>query len=141
MYSFDAKLCVRYYETDQMGIVHHSNYVRYYELARTEMMIHLGFSYGTMEKEGVMMPVVSASSKYIKPAYYEDELTVRITVKDLPTARMYFFYEIFNQHGELINTGETCLSFTNMTTNRPCRPPQRLIDMMKGILNNKTEKD
>jgi acyl-CoA thioester hydrolase len=74
-----------------------------------------------------MMPVVSVSSKYVKPAYYEDELTIRVTIKDLPTARVHFYYEVFNQHGELINTGETVLSFTNMETNRPCRPPQRLI--------------
>jgi acyl-CoA thioester hydrolase len=134
MYSFDSKLRVRYYETDKMGIVHHSNYVRYYEYARTEMMIRLGFSYGTMEKEGIMMPVISVSSKYIKPAYYEDELVVRVKLKDLPTAKMHFFYEIFNRHGELINTGETILSFTNMSTNRPCRPPQRLMDILKEII-------
>jgi acyl-CoA thioester hydrolase len=135
MYSFDTKLRVRYYETDKMGVVHHSNYVRYYELARTEMMIFLGFSYGTMEKEGVMMPVVSVLSRYIKPAYYEDELTVRVIVKNMPTAKMHFFYEIYNQNAELINAGETILSFTNMATNRPCRPPQRLMDMMKSIID------
>jgi acyl-CoA thioester hydrolase len=117
-----------------MGIVHHSNYVRYYEYARTEMMIYLGFSYGTMEKEGIMMPVISVESKYIKPAYFEDELTIRVTVKNLPTAKMHFFYKIFNQHGELINEGETALSFTNMTTNRPCRPPQRLIEIIKNVI-------
>ncbi|MDR3227424.1 MAG: acyl-CoA thioesterase [Prevotellaceae bacterium] len=135
MYSFSSKLRVRYYETDKMGVVHHSNYVRYYEYARTEMMIHFGFSYGTMEKEGVMMPVISASSKYLKPAYYEDELTICVIVKDLPTAKMHFFYEIFNQNGELINTGETILSFTNMVTNKPCRPPQRLMEMIKNVIN------
>ncbi|MDR1985153.1 MAG: acyl-CoA thioesterase [Prevotellaceae bacterium] len=134
MFSFESKLRVRYYETDKMGIVHHSNYVRYYEYARTEMMIHLGFSYGTMEKEGVAMPVISVSSRYIKPAYYEDELTIRVMLKDLPMAKIHFFYEIFNQHGELINTGETILSFTNMTTNRPCRPPQHLTDIIKKVI-------
>ena len=134
MYSYDSKLRVRYYETDKMGVVHHSNYVRYYEYARTEMMIHFGFSYSEMEKEGVMMPVISVLSKYIKPAYFEDELTIRVTVKDLPMARMYFYYEIFNQHAELINTGETALSFTCMATNRPCRPPQRLIDALISTL-------
>ncbi|MDR2065383.1 MAG: acyl-CoA thioesterase [Prevotellaceae bacterium] len=134
MYSFDSKLRVRYYETDKMGVVHHSNYVRYYEYARTEMMIYLGFSYGTMEKEGIMMPVISVSSKYIKPAYYEDELVIRVALKDLPGAKMRFFYEIFNQHGDLINTGETVLSFTSTVTNRPCRPPKRLTDILKEII-------
>lgn len=134
MYSYSSKLRVRYYETDKMGIVHHSNYVRYYEYARTEMMIHLGFSYGLMEKEGVMMPIIAVSSKYIKPAYYEDELTIRVTVKDLPTAKMYFYYEIFNQNDELINTGETVLSFSSMATNRPCRPPQKFISLIEKVL-------
>jgi acyl-CoA thioester hydrolase len=117
-----------------MGVVHHSNYVRYYEYARTEMMLYLGFSYGSIEKEGTGMPVISVSSKYIKPAYYEDELTVRVTVKDLPMAKMRFYYEIFNQYAELINTGETVLSFINMTTNRPCRPPKHLVDMFKRLM-------
>ena len=134
MYSYNSKLRVRYYETDKMGVVHHSNYIRYYECARTEMMIHLGLSYGEMEKNGIMMPVISVSSKYIKPAYYEDELTIRVIIKDLPTSKMHFYYEIFNQYAELINTGETVLSFTNMATNRPCRPPQGLIELFDKVL-------
>ncbi|MDR2125544.1 MAG: acyl-CoA thioesterase [Prevotellaceae bacterium] len=134
MYSFNSKLRVRYYETDKMGIVHHSNYVRYYEYARMEMMMNLGLSYGTMEKEGVMMPVISVSSRYIKPAYYEDELVVRVILNDLPTAKICFCYEIFNQHGDLINKGETVLSFTNIATGRPCRPPQRLTDILKKVI-------
>lgn len=134
MYCYETTLRVRYYETDKMGIVHHSNYIRYYECARTEMMIHLGFSYGTMEKEGVGMPIISATSKYLKPAYYEDELTIRVKVSDMPRATMRFEYEIINQHGEKINEGETILAFTNSATNRPCRPPLRLINLLKDIL-------
>lgn len=126
MYSYEVKLRVQYYETDQMGVVHHSNYIRYYETARTELMRSLGVSYHDMEASGIMMPIISASSKYIQPALYDEEITVKAIVKELPTSRIRFFYEIYNQTGKLINEGETLLAFVNMQTQRPVRAPELL---------------
>lgn len=79
MITRDIPIRVRYYETDCMGIVHHSNYVRYYETARTEMLREFGTTYQEMEREGVMLPVLDVQSHYITPAYDDDLLTIRVT--------------------------------------------------------------
>jgi acyl-CoA thioester hydrolase len=84
-----------------------------------------------MESAGIMMPVVEIQSKYMFPAYYDENLTVRVTIKEMPTAKITFYYEIFNEKQELLNTGMTTLAFVNSETRRPCRPPQKLIDCLK----------
>ena len=119
MITRDIPIRVRYYETDCMGIVHHSNYVRYYETARTEMLREFGTTYQEMEREGVMLPVLDVQSHYITPAYDDDLLTVRVTLAEPPRVKMRFDYEIFRENGELINTGSVTLAFMNSTTRRP----------------------
>ena len=114
MITRDIPIRVRYYETDCMGIVHHSNYVRYYETARTEMLREFGTTYQEMEREGVMLPVLDVQSHYITPAYDDDLLTVRVTLAEPPRVKMRFDYEIFRENGELINTGSVTLAFMNM---------------------------
>jgi acyl-CoA thioester hydrolase len=115
-----------------MGVIYHANYINYYEIARTETLRNTGiYSYTEMESAGIMMPVVEIQSKYILPAYYDEILTVRVIIKEMPTAKINFFYEVFNEKQELLNTGMTTLAFMNSETRRPCRPPQKLIDCMK----------
>jgi acyl-CoA thioester hydrolase len=84
-----------------------------------------------MESTGIMMPVVEIHSNYILPAYYDENLTVRVIIKEMPTAKITFWYEIFNEKQELLNTGMATLAFMNSATRRPCRPPQKLIDCLK----------
>ena len=84
MITRDVQIRVRYYETDCMGIVHHSNYIRYYEVARTEMLREFGTTYRQMERDGVMLPVLDVHSSYGAPAYDDDLLTVRVTLAELP---------------------------------------------------------
>ena len=115
MITRDIPIRVRYYETDCMGIVHHSNYVRYYETARTEMLREFGTTYQEMEREGVMLPV----------------LTVRVTLAEPPRVKMRFDYEIFRENGELINTGWVTLAFMNSTTRRACRAPKYFLELLK----------
>lgn len=98
MITRDIPIRVRYYETDCMGIVHHSNYVRYYETARTEMLREFGTTYQEMEREGVMLPVLDVQSHYITPAYDDDLLTVRVTLAEPPRVKMRFDYEIFREN-------------------------------------------
>ncbi|MDR1895832.1 MAG: acyl-CoA thioesterase [Prevotellaceae bacterium] len=132
---YDVQIRARYNETDKMGVVYHANYINYYEIARTEMLRNTGtYSYREMESDGIMMPVIEVQSLYILPAYYDELLTVRVTIKELPTAKMTFFYEIFNEKQELLNTGKTVLAFINSATRRPCRPPQKLINCLKAKL-------
>jgi acyl-CoA thioester hydrolase len=83
-----------------------------------------------MEIDGIMMPVVEVQSKYIMPAYYDENLTIRVMIKEMPTAKMTFCYEVFNEKQELLNIGTVVLAFMNSQTRRPCRPPQKLIDCL-----------
>ena len=105
MLTRDFKFRVWYKDTDQMGIVHHSNYICYYEAARSELLRSFGSSYADMEeKDGVMMPILEVHSKYLRPAHYDELITVRISLRELPKARITFEYEIYNEAGELLNT-------------------------------------
>jgi len=123
MYSSETKIRVRYSETDQMGYVYNGNYAAYYEIGRTEMMRSLDMNYAKMEEEGVMLPLLEMKSKFIKPALYDQEITIKTIVKELPGVRMTFDYELYNEQGELINIGSTVLVFFDMVKKKPCHPP------------------
>ncbi|NPA67738.1 MAG: acyl-CoA thioesterase [Chlorobi bacterium] len=132
MLTSETKIRVRYGETDQMGYVYYGNYPLYYEVARTDMIKKIGWSYKTMEENGIMMPVLSLNVKYIRPAYYDDELTVKVFVKKMPSTRMEFEYEVFNEKKELINKGSTVLVFVDMKTVKPTVAPKELTDKIKA---------
>ncbi len=123
---------VWYVDTDQMGIVHHSNYIKYFEAARSDFMRDLGVSYAEMERRGVMMPILEVHSSYHASAHFDELIRVEISLQDLPTARITFHYKIYNEEGTLLNTGSTVLGFMNSETHRPVRPPQWFVEMLKG---------
>lgn len=133
MYATETILQVQYYETDQMGVVHHSNYIRYYETARTDFIKSLGISYRELEESGTTMPIINVASRYIQPAIYDDTLTIKVILKELPTSRIVFNYEVRNQTGALINEGETTLAFINRETQRPSRAPQILMERLTPL--------
>src|SRR5678809_1279676 len=89
MFSSQTKVRVRYAETDQMGIVYHSNFFLYYEVARAESIRQLGYTYADMEKIGVIMPVVEVHSRFLRPALYDDLLTIKTILKELPACLLY----------------------------------------------------
>ncbi|WMJ73398.1 thioesterase family protein [Cytophagaceae bacterium ABcell3] len=124
MFSHDVNIRVRYAETDKMGYVYYGNYATYLEVARVETFRHLGLSYKKMEDAGVMMPVLEYKTKYIRPARYDDLLTIKVSIKKKPEARIIFEYEIFNEEGVLLNIAETTLVFVSSETGRPCYPPE-----------------
>jgi acyl-CoA thioester hydrolase len=97
MFIFETKLRVRYADTDQMGYMYYGNYAAFYEVARTEMLRSLGMTYKSMEQDGVMMPVLEMKTKYIKPAMYDEEITVKVIIKENPKIRITFNYELFNE--------------------------------------------
>ena len=97
MYSFDSKIRVRYGETDQMSFVYYGVYAQYYEVGRVELLRSLGLSYKEIEAMGFALPVVNMNIKYMKPAFYDDELTIRTTIKELPSAKITFHYETLNE--------------------------------------------
>jgi acyl-CoA thioester hydrolase len=121
---------IRYSETDQMGVVYHGNYAQYLELARVEWLRSLGISYKTMEEGGIMLPVISLSINYIKPALYDDLITVKVILKKKPAVRIEFDYEITNEAGDLLATANTVLVFMDMKRKRPTKCPQFLLDKL-----------
>ena len=125
----ETKIRVRYGETDQMGFVYYGNYPEYYEVGRTEALRQLGTSYKQLEDEGILMPVIKMNVKYIKPGRYDDLLTIKTIVKEVPRTRMEFVYEIYNESGELINVGETTLIFLSKERNKPVACPEWLTEI------------
>ena len=101
MYYFETNIPVRYYETDQMAIVHHSNYIRYFECARTEMLIALDYPIEAIEADGVVMPVVSVTCKYKHSAKMGDVLRVACMIDKVPLAKLPIREEVYNQDGVL----------------------------------------
>ena len=124
MYTHTTQVRVRYAETDQMGYVYYGHYATYYEVGRVEALRQLGIRYKDLEAAGIMMPVLENRSKYIRPALYDDLLTIKVMVRDLPTLRIKFDIEIYNEAGTLINVGETTLVYIDATTQKvmPCPP-------------------
>ena len=131
MASFETKIRVEYHHTDQMGIVHHSNYVKFFEVARTEWLRAHGLTYAEMERRGVMMPIVDVAVKYRNPALYDELLSVTAFVDEMPMARMTFRYEVRGEDGRDIASGSTTLGFVDRETRRPQRAPQWLLDIIK----------
>jgi acyl-CoA thioester hydrolase len=130
MFEHTTKIRVRYGETDQMGYMYYGNYAEFYEVGRVEMLRSLGLTYSGMEQSGIMMPVLELKCKYLKPALYDEEISVKVIMDKMPGIRIHFRYELSKENGELINTGETLLVFINMKTNRPCLPPRDFMDKL-----------
>lgn len=131
MFSFETDIRIRYADTDQMGYMYYGNYAAMYEVARTEMLRSLGMSYRSMEEDGVMMPVLELKCKYIKPALYDDVITVKVAIEEKPGVRIVFKYELFNQDKVLINLGETTLVFVDIQKNKPCMAPKNFLDKIE----------
>lgn len=127
MYVAETQVRVRYAETDQMGYAYYGNYATYYEVGRVEALRQLGFQYKEMEENGIMMPVTDLKCKFLKPAKYDELITIRVIIKALPSVRMYFYYEVLDADGNKLNEGETTLVFINMSSNRPCKAPEYLL--------------
>ncbi len=123
-----TKFRVRYSETDKMGVVYHGNYAQFFELGRTEWLRNIGITYDSMEKSGIILPVISLNCKFKKSAYYDDELTVITTLKNLPSVKIEFDYEIKNKKDEILCTGNTILAFVKSETMKPIRCPKYILD-------------
>ncbi len=120
-------LRIRYGESDQMGYAHHGNYAQYFEMGRMELLRNLGISYKKMEEEGIILPVYSINTRFIKPAKFDDLLSLKTILRKTPSARIIFEYEIYNEKNELITTGETVLVFVDTAKNRPIKIPENIL--------------
>ena len=124
MYTAETHIRVRYGETDQMRYAYYGNYAMYYEVARVESLRQLGLTYKELEAMGVIMPVLENHSEFLSPALYDELLKIVVTIREKPSVRIRFHYELFNEQGKLIHRGETLLAFVNQKTGRPCHPPE-----------------
>lgn len=112
MYESTTQIRVRYAETDQMNVVYYGNYAQYFEVGRVESIRQLGYTYKDMEHSGVIMPVVEMHVRYLRPATYDDLLTVKTTLREMPVDhRIEFFQEVFNEAGKLLCAGTVKLYF------------------------------
>ena len=131
MHKFEISFRIRYSETDQMGVVYHGNYPQFLELGRVEWLRSLGISYRSMEENGIMLPVISLQINYRKSAVYDDLITVVTKLKKLPSVKIEFDYEIFNEDGDLLVEANTVLAFLDIQTKRPIKCPEYLLKRLE----------
>lgn len=131
MKSHESYVKVRYAETDQMGVVHHGNYAQYLEIARLDWLSALGISYKTMEENGVMLPVYELNIKFLKPAVFDDELKIKVNLRELPSVKITFEYLIFNQCEDLLTKAYTTLVFMDAKNKKPIRCPKYILDKLE----------
>ena len=134
MICHETKFRVRYAETDKMGYVYYGIYAQYYEVGRVELLRSLGVSYKSLEKYGFELPVVSFNISYLKPLFYDDNFILKTCIKSLPSSKIKFNYECYNEQKALLNKGEVILVFVNSISKKPCKPPKEIIDKLKKFL-------
>jgi acyl-CoA thioester hydrolase len=131
MFESTTQVRVRYAETDQMDVVYHGNYAQYFEVARAEAIRKLGFTYKNMEALGTYMPIVELHCKYLRSAHYDDLLTVKVILKELPQDhRIEFTHEVYNEAGSLLATGKVVLYFIDSGTKQKSKMPKELYDKL-----------
>ena len=136
MFTHDTQIRVRYAETDQMAVVYHSNYFPWFESSRAEAIRSLGYTYAQLEKEGVIMPVVDVHCRYLRPALYDDLLTVRTILKELPVHhKIEFHHEIFNEKNELLCAGKIILYFMEKNGMKRTVMPEHLRKKLEKYFN------
>jgi acyl-CoA thioester hydrolase len=131
MYSHDFQKRVRYGETDQMGYLYYGNYPQYYEIGRVEMLRSLGLTYKAMEEDqGILMPVVSMNIRYVRPAHYDELITIRTTLRQLPDRFITFNMELYNEEGKLINGATVKLCFVDAQSGKTIPAPEMLVEQL-----------
>ena len=127
MYESITQIRVRYAETDQMNVVYYGNYAQYFEVGRVESIRQLGYTYKDMELEGIMMPVIELNIRYLRPATYDDLLTIKTQIRQLPVDHSIEFHqEVFNEKGKLLTAGNVKLYFLETKTWKKTSMPAAL---------------
>jgi acyl-CoA thioester hydrolase len=130
MFTNEISLRVRYSETDKMGYVYYGNYAAYFEVARVETLRKLGVSYRQLEEDGLLLPVLEYTIKYLKPAFYDDELRIETCITEWPQTRIFFSYKTYRGK-ELLNEAKTSLVFVNKESGRPTKCPESILSKLQ----------
>jgi len=134
MVTFDYKKRVRYGETDMMGYLYYGNYAQLYEIGRVETMRSIGLSYKILEEQyRIMMPVVDVQARYMFPARYDEELTIRTILSEMPNRMITFTNEIYDEKGTLTHTAIVKLFFVDMDTGKKVRCPEYMLDKLRPL--------
>lgn len=137
MYTATTQIRVRYGETDQMGYLYYGSYALYYEVGRAEAIRELGFTYRQLEEMGIQMPVVELNAQYFRPALYDDLVTVKTILKELPKGpKIQFHSELCNEQGQLLNKGVTTLVFYSPKEKKKVPMPEELVSRLEPFFNN-----
>ena len=127
MYITETQIRIHYALTDQMGMVYHGHYAQFYEIGRAVAIRQIGYTYKDIEAMGIIMPVVDIHSRFLHPAKYDDLVTVKTTLKELPVHhKIVFHHEIYNEQDELLNTGDITLYFMDAKTMKRRDMPEEL---------------
>ena len=129
--NFTFEIRTRYGETDQMGVIYYGIYPQYLEVARVEWLRSLGISYKELEALGVMLPVVSLQINYKRPARYDELLSITLTLREKPTSKITFDYQIFNEEKQLLSEANTTLVFVNKETFKPIKCPDFILEKIE----------
>ncbi|MEI6679628.1 MAG: thioesterase family protein [Mariniphaga sp.] len=130
MVTYDSKYRVCYGDTDRMGVMYYGNYPRLYEIGRTDLIRNIWKSYREVEASGIILPVRSLNAVYHKPAIYDEMLTIRTIIKEIPKVKFKIFSQIYNENGELINEGDVVLGFIDALTGKPRRAPEEFTSIL-----------
>lgn len=132
MFTSETQVRVRYSETDKMGYAYYGHYAAYFEVARVEALRQLGLSYREMEDKGIILPVLEYNVKFYKPAFYDDLLTIKTRIEELPSVRLRFISETYGSDGTALNRAEVVLVFVDQVKNKPCPPPDYFMDKVRS---------
>ena len=136
MFTTETQIKIRYAETDQMGVIYHGNYIPYFESSRAEAIRELGYTYADMEKMGIIMPVVDVHCHYLRPAKYDDLLTVKTILKELPIHhKIEFHHEVYNEANELLVTGKIILYFMEANRMKRTTMPLPILEKLQPYFN------
>ena len=137
MITCENNIQVRYDEVDKMGYVYHGNYARYFHISRTELMRKVGICDKELESRNIILPVIEMNIRYIKPVYYDDVITIRTKLLELPETRMKFSHEVINEQEELINIANSTLVFVDSNSRKPVIIPDIILKKLENYLKNK----
>ncbi len=123
---------VQYYETDKMGITHHSNYIRWMEEARVDFLSQIGWDFAKLEAMGIVSPVLSVSCDYKYPTKFSEKVSICVTVKEFKGVKLFLGYEMKNEEGRTVCSGTTSHAFLN-TEGKPIRMKQEFPELFETL--------
>ena len=132
----EEKIRVRYDEVDKMGYLYHGNYAGYFHVGRTELLRKFGLGDKQLESFNLILPVIEMNIKYLKPVLYDETITLKTYLNELPKTRIRFYYEIFNEKGDLVNEANSSLVFVDNHTRKPMRVPKNILNKIESCFNS-----